>query len=123
MTSLRAEPVHASNTPWNFTMDLRIDKTISLWNPLQANLYLRVTNLLNTKNTLNVYNLTGDPYDDGFLSNRELSQSTIDAAGGERYIEMYRAINLENGQAYWDWTGRQLYDHPRQIFLGVKLIY
>jgi hypothetical protein len=121
--NLRAEPVHASNTPWNFTMDLRIDKTISLWNPLQANLYLRVTNLLDTKNTINVYNMTGDAYDDGFLSNRELSQSTIDAAGGERYIEMYRAINLENGQAYWDWTGKQLYDHPRQIFLGVKLIY
>ncbi|MCK5454730.1 MAG: hypothetical protein KAJ16_10230, partial [Calditrichia bacterium] len=119
----RAEPVHASNTPWNFTIDMRIDKTISLFNQLQLNLYLRVTNLLNSKNTINVYNITGDAYDDGFLSNREISQSTIDASGGERYIAMYKAINLVNGQAYWDWTRKQLYDHPRQIFLGIKLIY
>lgn len=122
-TNQRDEPVHASNTPWNFNIDLRIDKTISLWNLLQMNLYLRVTNLLNTKNTINVYNITGDTYDDGFLSNRQLSQTTIDANGGEQYVEMYRAINLENGQAYWDWTGQQLYDHPRQIFLGIKIFY
>ena len=119
----RSEPIHSSNTPWIFNLDAQIDKTIVLLEQIKSILYIRVTNLLNIKNIINVYSMTGDPYDDGFLSNRELSQTTINAFGGDKYVEMYRAINLENGQAYWDWTGKQLYGHPRQIFFGIKKIY
>jgi hypothetical protein len=44
-------------------------------------------------------------------------------AYGEQYLDLYRAVNIENGQAYLDATGRELYGTPRQIFLGLKLSY
>jgi hypothetical protein len=120
---VNVEARNSSKTPWNFNFDIRLDKTINLWKQMDLNFYLRVLNLLNTRNAINVYPVTGDTYDDGFLSNPEFSQSTIEANGGEQYQQMYRAINLTNGQAYWDQWGRQLYDHPRQIFLGLKILY
>ena len=117
------EPINNSRTPWTFNVDLRVDKTITVANLLDVTFYVRVTNLFNTKNVLNVYEMTGSATDDGFLSNRARSQAVIDANGGQRYIEMYRAINLENGQAYWSSLGRQLFSRPRQIFFGIKFSY
>ncbi|GAB4369118.1 MAG: hypothetical protein Kow0042_10660 [Calditrichia bacterium] len=117
------EPIGSSVTPWTFNVDLRIDKTFTLMNNLDVNVYARITNLLNTRNVLNVYERTGNAYDDGFLSDPVYSETTINTYGGQDYIEMYRRINLENGQAYWDIVGRQLWGHPRQIFFGIKLVY
>ena len=117
------EPVNSSTTPWNTRVDLRIDKTVRLFKSLDATLYARITNLFNTRNELNVYEGTGSTKDDGFLSRPEHSQSIVDANGGEEYIELYRQINLVNGGAYHSEVGNELWGHPRQIFLGVKLSY
>ena len=117
------EPLGSSVTPWNFNIDLRIDKTFSLMSNLDVTLYARITNLLNTRNVLNVYERTGNAYDDGFLSDAAYSETALKTYGGDAYREMYEAINLQNGQAYWDQVGRQLWSHPRQIFFGIKLAY
>ncbi len=117
------EALGASTTPWNFLTDLRIDKAFNLTDKLRATLYMRVQNFFNSKNVINVFPNTGSADDDGFISNRAISQATIDANGGEEYVQLYRAINLENGQAYWDATGNELYGSPRQIFFGIKLNY
>ncbi|RMG67420.1 MAG: hypothetical protein D6715_04850 [Calditrichaeota bacterium] len=117
------EPVNSSRTPWIFNVDLRVDKTFTIQGFADVTLYSRVTNLFNNKNVINVYEATGSADDDGFLSDRSRSQATIDAFGGDQYIAMYRAINLENGQAYWTQLGRQLYGHPRQILFGIKINY
>jgi hypothetical protein len=85
---------------------------------------MRVTNLFNSRNVINVYQLTGNAYDDGFISNPELSSSFINAANrGQRYVDLYKAINIENGQSYWDSLALQLWGQPRQIFFGIKLTY
>jgi hypothetical protein len=69
---------------------------------------------------VNVYEKTGSASDDGFLSDPTYSATTIAANGGQQYIDMYTAINLNNAQAYWDNIAREIYGEPRQIFFGVK---
>jgi outer membrane receptor protein involved in Fe transport len=121
---LAKEPVNNSVTPWNFNVDMRLDKTFTVFRKLDATIYARVTNLFNTKNVINVYQLTGSADDDGFISNPELSSSIVNAPfRGEQYVAMYNAINITNGQSYWDSLNLQLYGHPRQIWLGIKLFY
>lgn len=122
-TRLALEPLNSSTTPWNFNIDLRVDKNIKVTDRLSATLYARINNLLNTRNVINVYQRTGSAEDDGFLSNPDLSASFISSNGEQQYIDLYRAINLENGQAYWDVLGKQLWGNPRQIFFGIKFNY
>ena len=120
------EPLNTSTTPWTSTLDLRIDKSFNVMNKILATIYLRVTNLLNTKNVANVHEATGNAYDDGFLSNPGRSESFVNTYGGQNYKDLYKAINLENGQAYMDdveGRGLELYGHPRQIMLGIKVTY
>ena len=117
------EPVGSSTTPWNFLTDLRLDKTMSVVSGLDLTLYARVTNLFDTKNTINVYQGSGNPNDDNYLSRPEYSQSLIDANGGEEYVELFRQVNLVNGGAYYSQLNLELFGNPRQIFFGIKLAY
>ncbi|MBD3226540.1 MAG: hypothetical protein GF313_17575 [Caldithrix sp.] len=91
-----------------------------------ATVYCRIYNVFNTKNVINVYPLTGQADDDGFLSGKmdpNQLETFYNIYGGEDYLKMYRAINLQNGQAYWDRLGKQIYGRPRQIFLGIRFAY
>jgi hypothetical protein len=116
------ESINASTTPWNFNVDLRLDKTFEIYDQLMATAYIRVTNLFNTKNVVNVFQTTGTANDDGYISNPILYETFFNAYGAE-YLDLYKAMNIDNGQAYLDQTGRELYGTPRQIFLGLKLSY
>ncbi len=123
-TRQAVEPIGSSTTPWNFNIDLRLDKSFNVVNDLNATVYMRVTNLLNTRNVLNVYQATGNADDDGFINNNELSGSFISQPDlGEEYVELYNAINIANGQSYLSQVGLELWDNPRQIFFGLKLSY
>ncbi len=118
------EPINNSTTPWYHRVDLRIDKSFNVTDKITATIYTRIYNLFNIKNVINVFQVTGSAEDDGLLSgviDPQRARSFISAYGGQDYVKMYKAINLENGQAYWDIVGRQLYGHPRQIFFGLKL--
>jgi hypothetical protein len=42
---------------------------------------------------------------------------------GQDANDLYNALNTINGQAYWDPTGREIYGHPGQIFVGIELAY
>ncbi len=128
------EQINSSTTPWNFLTDLRLDKSISIAGSLDLTLFARVTNLFNTKNVVNVYSATGNADDDGYLSRPAYSQGNIDRAesfgqlngyegGGEEYVDLFRAVNLVNGSAYYSNLNLELWDNPRQIFFGLKLAY
>lgn len=118
------EQIGASTTPANFNIDLRLDKTFNILRDLQATVYMRVLNLLNTKNTINVFQATGNAEDDGFYNNEGLAQrQSYIQTYGEDWLRTYEAINIKNGQAYWDQLALQLYSNPRQIFFGIKLSY
>jgi outer membrane receptor protein involved in Fe transport len=116
------EPIGSSTTPWQFTTDLRLDKSFKI-GPLDANVFVMVTNLFNRKNIVNVYEFTGSAEDDGFLTDPVRSGTTIANNGGQDYIDMYTAINLVNTQAYWDRLQREIYGNPRQINFGIRLSF
>ncbi len=74
-------PSTATVCPGAFTLDLRIDKSFNLSaedkKPLNLNIYFRVSNLLNRKNVISVYPVTGSPTDDGYLATAE-GQSIVE---------------------------------------------
>jgi hypothetical protein len=54
------------------------------------------------------------------LTDPSLSGSVV-AARGQGYVDLYRAVNLENGTHYYVTTGYDLWGTPRQIRFGMKL--
>ncbi|MGZ3999408.1 MAG: carboxypeptidase regulatory-like domain-containing protein [Mucilaginibacter sp.] len=115
-----AGSLNGSYKPWTIRGNLRIDKTIQLtWGKKEGeerkkanlNIYLQVLNLLNSKNILGVYNFTGNPNDDGYLSS-PLAQSTIQSLNSPTgYVNQY-TINMNNPSNY---------GLPRQIRIGLQL--
>jgi hypothetical protein len=115
------EAVNSSMTPWNFTLDVRLDKSVDL-GPLGANFYVYITNLTNRRNIRNVYMKTGNPWDDGFRSDTETSGPMAAANGGEDiFWSMYNALNL-SGNGSNSQSG-QLFERPREIRFGVRFEY
>ncbi len=115
------ENINASLTPWNTQLDLRLDRTVDL-GPIEANFYVRVQNLTNTKNTINVYDRTGNPYNDGFLDDPALSSAIVAANGGQAFVAMHRAINLNgNGTNYSLNNGTLLLGPPRTFRVGARV--
>ncbi len=110
--------INGSSKPWNFRANMRIDKNIDLsWgregsdNKKHANLnvYLQVLNLLNTRNVLNVYNYTGTPDDDGYLSSTQAQAAIAQANSAASFIDLY-SIRVNNPNNY---------NTPRQIRIGL----
>ena len=84
-------------------------------------LFAYVSNLFDTKNVINVYSRTGNAYDDGFLSDPELSQQIV-SANGQTYVDLYRNINLENRQHYRnDFGGLDTFSEPQIVKMGVAV--
>jgi len=113
--------INGSVKPWQFRTDLRVDKNIQLTfgdkeseNKKTANLniYLQVLNILNSKNILGVYNYTGNPDDDGYLTSSQgqlyLNNNPTTATA---FTDQYNIfINNPNN-----------YSRPRTIRIGVLL--
>lgn len=111
--------INQARLPWNVRLDLRVDKDITLTQvtdeqrrmgkkPITMNVYLRVQNLLDTRNVLGVYSYSQSPDDDGFFSSQRgqtvlASQSYVD-----EYVRQYNWAMLNPG----------FYTLPRRIFLG-----
>lgn len=109
-----------SRLPWQFRLDLRVDKDIYFRmgkekgdNTKQAylNVYLQVLNLLNTQNIINVYPYTGNPNDDGYLSAPEWQRQINNQVDPQSFRDLY-GIYVDSPSNY---------SLPRQIRLGVIL--
>jgi hypothetical protein len=120
------EPLSASTTPWNFQVDLRIDKTFEIFKSLNANVFVYVINLLNTKNVQNVFLRTGTTDDNGVLSDPNLGGPLMQTYG-QQYAAVYRAINVDYYERYQNnvaaTTVPYFFGPPRQIRVGVRLEY
>ncbi len=104
------EAINASYTPWNYQLDMKMDKSIKI-SDFNLNLYVWVVNLLNTKNTTNVFIQTGTASNDGYLTTDEGKTATIN--NGAKYEEVYNAMTNSNNPGF--------YSAPRQVRFGVKL--
>ncbi len=124
------EPLNSSTTPSTFQVDLGVDKTFTIYDRLAASIYIRVTNLFDTKNVENVFLRTGSATDDGFISDPALRQQLLETYGSQ-YEAVYRAINIDYAEQWRNAQGGgilgdlnpYMYGPPRQIILGLKLTY
>lgn len=120
--------MNGARKPWRATVNLRLDRDIRIKlakeqrdannkvikneNYGMLNVYLDITNLLNTKNVLSVYSYTGNAKDDGYLSFDEY-QSLIAVQTDEESYRNYYIMSLGSG----------MYSSPRTIRLGVSFSF
>jgi hypothetical protein len=107
-------PVNQATTPWDYNFDLRIDKTVNIYD-FDVNFYVYVQNLLNTKNVINVYDRTGNAYSDGFL------ESNTASGLSQTFKDFYGALNTSNRQAALAVMGVDMFGTPRQLRAGVLI--
>ncbi|MBL0047622.1 MAG: TonB-dependent receptor [Bacteroidetes bacterium] len=121
-TSFLRGSINGSRLPWQYRMDLRLDRNVNVKfgkgedeNKKNAvlNVYVQVLNLLNTKNIIRVYKATGNPDDDGFLTSPQ-GQTAIAAQTSEQaYRDLYTLKVNDPGN----------YSIPRRIRLGIELSF
>ncbi len=121
-TSFLRGSINGSRLPWQYRMDLRFDRNVSVKfgkgddeNKKQAtlNIYVQVLNLLNTQNIIRVYKATGNPDDDGFLTSPQ-GQTAIAAQINEQsYRDLY-TLKVNDPSNY---------SIPRRIRLGLELYF
>jgi len=116
------EAINSSTTPSYFNLDLNVEKTFAVPGVANVKVYATITNLLNTQHIINVYNRTGDAYDDGFLNDPDLSSLIIEGRGPE-YVEMYRKINLANRNHWLNDHSFDLFGIPREFKTGIQVSF
>jgi hypothetical protein len=112
-----AGSVNGARLPWNFTMDLNAQKRfpikISAEKKLWFNAYLRVQNVFNIQNVIDVYKYSGDPKNDGFLQSSfgkdRIRTVNISGRDVQSFLDAYswRLLNPAN------------YTLPRRIYVGM----
>ena len=106
--------VNGARTPWQFRVDLRLDKDIEVkFSEKKSgtfNVYLQIQNLLDTRNVVGVYRATGNATDDGFLQSADGLQLSSAQLSQQAFIDQYniRLLNPDN------------YSLPRRARLGVR---
>lgn len=110
--------INGSRLPWQFTVDLNLDRNFALTfgkegekqKAANLNVYLWVSNLLNTRNIFDVYRFTGTANDDGWLASSQAEQiiNSVNSPAGYRN---YYAMNVDNPANLGT---------PRVIRLGVR---
>lgn len=110
--------INGSRLPWQFNMDLNLDKNFSINigkegeenKTVNLNVYLWVGNLLNTQNINSVYRFTGVSNDDGYLAAAQyqpLINSQTNPDSFRNYYTMYTDNPFNLGL-------------PRTLRLGLK---
>jgi len=111
--------INGSRLPWQFRMNLRVDKDINFKmgsdrndKPREAtvNVFLQVLNLFNNMNVINVYQFTGDPLDDGYLTSDLGRQQAQGVLNQQAFLDLYRASMDSPGN----------FSIPRRTRLGVR---
>ncbi len=106
--------VNGARTPWQFRMDLKLDKDIEVkFSEKKSgtfNVYLQIQNFLDTRNVVGVYRATGNATDDGFLQSADGLQLSSAQTSQQAFIDQYniRLLNPDN------------YSLPRRARLGVR---
>jgi len=109
--------INGSRLPWNAKVDIKADKDF-VWSTGGKdggtkrdniiNVYLQIQNLFNTKNIIEVYQFTGVPGDDGYLTSTEGLIEQEQVANKQSFIDLYRLAANDPDH----------YSKPRTIRLG-----
>ena len=109
--------INGTRLPWTFNVDLRVDKNFTIGektkHPLNVNVYLRVQNLLDTRNVAGVYTASGSPDNDGYLASargqNELANTLASRPESYEAYQISYLMRLINPNNYY---------LPRRIYLG-----
>lgn len=121
-TNLLQGTYGGSRLPWQFRLDLRVDKDFYIKlkkgsgdnaKGASLNVYLQVLNLLDTKNVVNVYPYTGNANDDGYLSAPEWQRQINNQLDPNSFRDLYGNY-VDNPSNY---------STPRQIRLGLMFSF
>jgi len=107
--TLAGGTINGSSLPSSLTVDFRLDKTINVGKS-SFNIYTAITNLFDARNVASVYNTTGTPNDDGWLTSIKGSQTTKEQINPNTYALLYSSKVVDPSK----------YRLPRQIRLGVE---
>lgn len=111
--SAPTESFNSSSTPWVNQIDMRIDKSFKV-SDFNLNAYIRIENLLNVKNVLDVFGQTGTADDDGWLATEEAQKQKNSSADYKKfYVPFYNAFSNQNNPGF--------FNSPRTVTLGLKL--
>ncbi len=105
--------LNGARNPWQFRADLKINKTIEVKvgskKTADIEVYLQIQNLFNTKNVVNVYRVTGNPDDDGYIQSLEGQQYANAQTDPQAFIDQYniKVLNPNN------------YSIPRRTRIGI----
>jgi len=117
-TKLLTGTINGSRLPWQFNFDAKIDKDFFFnmgkkksgdTRKGSLNVYLTCQNVLNSKNVMSVYDYTGLPDDDGYLSAAQSQTEINSQLKPETYKRMYELFINQPGN----------YSSPRTLRLGL----
>lgn len=101
---------NGANLPWSFFFDIIVDKRF----PIKVNKHdtwftvaLTVTNLFDIRNIRNVFPASGNPEDNGYLTDPETQATIASYLDPDSFRDLYSVIYLHNGT--WNYTS------PRQF--------
>jgi len=113
--------LNGARLPWNFTLNLRVDKDFRLYTPqdtdkrpIDLNVYVRISNLLDRRNLLGVYSASGSAEDDGFLTS-PIGQSVLEGIRSDGIEQFYVPSYT------WGLLAPGFYTLPRRIYLGASI--
>ncbi len=102
--------VNSRTGPWTYRLDMKANKTFSFAR-MNWDIYLWVLNVLDTENAIDVYEGTGEPDNTGWLA----------TAPGQQFLQTYG----EEGLMKYNLKQQTPlnYDTPRQVRLGMRLMF
>lgn len=119
---------NGSRLPWQYRLDLKVDKTFNVGGKDQfnedgtfdkksheygINVYVLIYNVLDRRNILAVYQTSGRPDDDGYLST-SVGQQTVDRQISPTSFSYLYGLRVQSPFNY---------SLPRRIRLGVQLFF
>ncbi|MFT5337509.1 MAG: outer membrane receptor protein involved in Fe transport [Luteibaculaceae bacterium] len=108
--------INGSRLPWAYSTNLQIDRDFTLnfgkdkKKSMNLNAYVWIVNLFDTRNITGAYRATGNPDDDGYLTDARYQNQIANQIDEQSYRDLYSIANLNPGR----------YSGPRTIRLGVK---
>ena len=124
---IMAGSLNGSRKPSNIRAGLRIDKDFTLNSKEGSNsfvkalnVYLRVTNLFNTMNVINVYRYTGSATDDGYLDTYRAREGE---AASQALIDIYTVRLLNGAGSEGVGANPTNYSLPRRAEIGAVLSF
>ncbi len=111
--------INGSRLPWQFRMNFRIDKDVTVKmgkdkndapRTSTVNVFLQVLNIFDNRNVINVYQFTGDPTDDGYLTSDLGRQQLQSVLNQQAFFDLYSASMDNPGH----------FSLPRRTRLGIR---